>query len=1020
MKKIYSIFVCLCLLAGFVACEKDKDFALNTLAVNDEMVTPSFETAEVSCSFKADATISDAFVQYSLSSSFAKYEVAKMTEDKGKYTAHLTDLVDDTTYYIRYSVSNKYSSVVAEKVVEFKTLPCTVPTIVVDSIADVKENQAKVHLRLTSNGGAVVTDMGICWSKQANPTTKDIHKSTDDTLAVLDITDLQSNTQYYVRAYAMNKIGIAYSEEVVFTTLKQVVLPTVTTTSATSVTETSAVTGGNVTSDGGASSTERGVVYSTTQNPTVANSKVASGSGTGAFTCNLTGLQSNTTYFVRAYAVNSKGTAYGDEVSFTTKEGVMATPEYVDLGLSVKWATFNVGATKPEEYGDYFAWGETEPKAVYKWSTYKWCNGSSSSLTKYCTSSSYGIVDNKTTLELSDDAARANWGGNWRMPTKAEQDELHEQCTWTWTTQNGVNGYKVTSNSNKSIFLPAAGHRDDNSLYSAGSESNYWSSSLSPVSPYYAYYLLFNSSYVDWDNFDNRYYGFSVRPVYAPQSEQTTAPTVVTSAVTQITETTAVAGGNVMSDGNASVTERGVVYSTNPNPVITNLSNTIRPCGSGIGEFTYTMSGLQPNTTYYVRAYAKNDVGTAYGEEVSFMTLEEVSATPEYVDLGLPSGIKWADRNIGANKPEDYGDYFAWGETEPKEMYDQNTYKWYSSASSGLTKYCTNSSYGNVDNKTVLEASDDAATANWGGQWRMPTKEERDELYEYCDWEWVERSNGVSGYQITSEINGNSIFLPLAGCKDGDWVNSYYGFYWTSSLHLDDNWNAYDVNFQLGGSIIMNDDSRFNGRSVRPVYGPRTEMANTENGHAYVDLGLSVKWATMNVGASKSEDYGDYFAWGEIAPKEEYSWSTYTYCNGSSSSLTKYNYNSSLGFVDNKTQLELSDDAARANWGGKWRMPTDAELTELREQCTWTWSKENGVNGYKVTSRINGKSIFLPAAGNRTGPSLGSVGDGYYWSSSISTEGSPVGAYYLYFLSGSVNRYDGSRDDGQSVRPVCP
>ena len=211
MKKIYSIFVCLCLLAGFVACEKDKDFALNTLAVNDEMVTPSFETAQVSCSFKTDATISDAFVQYSLSSSFAKYEVAKMTEDKGKYTAQLTGLVDNTTYYIRYSVSNKYSSVVAEKVAEFKTLPCTVPTIVVDSIAGVKENQAKVHLHLTSTGGAVVTDMGICWSKQANPTTKDIHKSTDDTLAVLDITDLQPNTQYYVRAYAMNKMGIAYS-----------------------------------------------------------------------------------------------------------------------------------------------------------------------------------------------------------------------------------------------------------------------------------------------------------------------------------------------------------------------------------------------------------------------------------------------------------------------------------------------------------------------------------------------------------------------------------------------------------------------------------------------------------------------------------------------------------------------------------------------------------------------------------------------------------------------------------------
>ena len=425
MKKIYSIFVCLCLLAGFVACEKDKDFALNTLAVNDEKVSPSFETAEVSCSFKADATISDAFVQYSLSSSFAKYEVAKMTEDKGKYTAHLTGLVDNTTYYIRYSVSNKYSSVVAEKVVEFKTLPCTVPTIVVDSIAGVKENQAKVHLRLTSNGGAVVTDMGICWSKQANPTTKDIHKSTDDTLAVLDITDLQSNTQYYVRAYAMNKIGIAYSEEVVFTTLKQVVLPTVTTTSATSVTETSAATGGNVTSDGNASVTERGVVYATTQNPTTANTKVASGNGTGSFVCNLSGLQPNTKYYVRAYAINSKGTAYGEEITFIT---------------------------------------------------------------------------------------------------------------------------------NKSISLPI----------------------------------------------------------------------VTTAAVTSVTESSAVTGGNVTSDGNASVTERGVVYSTNPNPVITNLSNTIRPCGSGTGEFTYTITGLQANTKYYVRAYAKNDAGTAYGEEISFTTNKQV------------------------------------------------------------------------------------------------------------------------------------------------------------------------------------------------------------------------------------------------------------------------------------------------------------------------------------------------------------------------------------------------------------
>ena len=187
--------------------------------------------------------------------------------------------------------------------------------------------------------------------------------------------------------------------------------------------------------------------------------------------------------------------------------------EYVDLGLSVKWATCNVGAKKPEDYGDYFAWGETKPKTTYNCSTYKWCRGSYDKLTKYNNKSSYGTVDNKTQLELSDDAARANWGGSWRMPTKAEQDELCNNCTWTWTTQKGVKGYKVTSKKNgKSIFLPAAGCRYDSSLTDAGSYGDYWSSSLDTDYPSGAYYLGFDSSYVGWSG-SGRCYGHSVRPV---------------------------------------------------------------------------------------------------------------------------------------------------------------------------------------------------------------------------------------------------------------------------------------------------------------------------------------------------------------------------------------------------------------------------------------------------------------------------------------------------------------------------
>ena len=190
--------------------------------------------------------------------------------------------------------------------------------------------------------------------------------------------------------------------------------------------------------------------------------------------------------------------------------------EYVDLGLSVKWATCNVGASKPEEYGDYFAWGEVEPKDEYRWETYKWCDCQANTLTKYNTDSSYGTVDNKTVLEAADDAATVNWGGSWRMPTDVEMTELYENCTWTWTTQNGVNGYKVTSKksgyTNNSIFLPAAGYRDVSSLGSAGSYGYYWSSSLDSDYPLNAWNVYFNSDDVGRYYYTRRY-GFSVRPV---------------------------------------------------------------------------------------------------------------------------------------------------------------------------------------------------------------------------------------------------------------------------------------------------------------------------------------------------------------------------------------------------------------------------------------------------------------------------------------------------------------------------
>ena len=190
-----------------------------------------------------------------------------------------------------------------------------------------------------------------------------------------------------------------------------------------------------------------------------------------------------------------------------------ASHEAVDLGLSVKWAACNVGAENPEDDGDYYIWGETKPQSTYDWSTYKWCYGSDTTLIKYCTDNSYGAVDKRTTLELSDDVAHVKWGDNWRMPTDNELNELINNCTWTWTTQNGKNGYKITSKTNgNSIFLPAAGCRNGSRLEDAGSLGCYWTSSLDASSPEYAYYLDFHSDDARMIC-STRAFGQTVRPV---------------------------------------------------------------------------------------------------------------------------------------------------------------------------------------------------------------------------------------------------------------------------------------------------------------------------------------------------------------------------------------------------------------------------------------------------------------------------------------------------------------------------
>ena len=181
--------------------------------------------------------------------------------------------------------------------------------------------------------------------------------------------------------------------------------------------------------------------------------------------------------------------------------------DYIDLGLpsGTMWATCNVGAESPDQYGDYFAWGETTPKTTYNWSTYKYCNGDYNLLTKYCSQSDFGFngfTDNQDVLQTDDDAATVNWGEGWSTPTYKQWVELLSKCSHSWTTRNGVNGCLFTARNGNSIFLPAASSRRDDDSRIVGDDGCYWSNTLNKTYPDGVKGFRFTLSIDDYDIYD--------------------------------------------------------------------------------------------------------------------------------------------------------------------------------------------------------------------------------------------------------------------------------------------------------------------------------------------------------------------------------------------------------------------------------------------------------------------------------------------------------------------------------------
>lgn len=769
--------------------------------------------------------------------------------------------------------------------------------------------------------------------------------------------------------------------------------------------------------------------------------------------------------------------------------------EYVDLGLSVKWGSYNLGATQPTESGDYYQWAGiqavtsgsisvNEDNCPYHsgyTTTTKWTKYIPTEMASYW--SGTGDPDNVLVLDDGDEVVHRTMGGKWRMPTAEDFQELKENCTMTWTNDyksTGVKGLILTSTkpgyTDQSIFLPAAGYRYSTSISKKNTQGYYWSSSLYTTSPENARTFSFRS---DWKNVSigGRHYGYTIRPVY---------------------------------DDNYH--EHSIVLTPGQSPTETNPGWAECYMCSTCGKYFEDEYGYVP-----------------IGDETAYLAWKSFGGNgylelPQAVDLGL--SVKWASCNVGAQNAYTIGNYFAWGETEEKDRYNSSTYLF----GYQLSKYCIDIAYGDVDNKIVLEKEDDAAYVNWGGNWRMPTAEEIAELRDNCSWTKYEAGNtefnGVPGYKAQSLKPGFTdryIFLPRTGYRYEDRIEGMtsswasYSSYWSSSLYSGSRFWAQG----LGVSGTLNQAlTRYQGYPVRPVYsddpncgitgvsldktvlsiyvddietltgtviknagalndmiewsssnpsvatvdytgkvrgvaiGTTTITAKTVFGgftatcnivvnalpeHEYVDLGLSVKWATSNLGANRPYDYGKYYAWGEIKAfgeedpsnpnvvgvKRDYSVRTNKYYLNDSWSYSKYETVSSY---DSPVILESEDDAAYVNWGSDWRMPTYAEMKELNDNCTFTWfdrgnTEFNGVRGYKVQSNIEGytdKFIFLPFPGYRSGDRLYDLNVyGVYWTSTLAYDYATRALWFSFNGPNTVNfQTESARWYGASIRPV--
>lgn len=515
MKYGKYIILALVLAGGLFSCQRDEDIAIAVLNINSEVIEPSYTSANVECYVECNTKLDNVSIEYALTEDFADAQSAAMTEKEGKYRAKCENLLDDTTYYVRYIVSNRLSSMTYKEMSSFRTLVASIPKVYLDSVVNIWDVRADAFAHIEFDGGVPITEWGIVLY---------VRESNNDSLRVkvdsmgqshINLQELVPNTSYVVCAYAINKVGVSYSDENV--SITTFALPEIQTEEIEDIQLTSALLSGVLVFNGNDTATIKGFCWSEEAQPTIESNYIGIDTTENIYTYRLSNLKEETQYYVRAYAKNKIGVVYGKEKSFTTQAAVPPTV-----------------STSPASNVGYHT---------------------------------------------------ACVGGN--VTSDGGVDVMERGICYSITENPTIEHTKVVSGKGLGDFLINLENLTDSTTY-------------------YVRAYAINKKGVN--------YGEQV----SFMTKGYKLATITTSTPTNISYTSTTIGGNVISDGGASVTERGVVYSTSQNPTV---SDSKVSSGSGTGSFICNLTNLQPNTTYYIRAYAINKKGTNYGEQQSLTTL---------------------------------------------------------------------------------------------------------------------------------------------------------------------------------------------------------------------------------------------------------------------------------------------------------------------------------------------------------------------------------------------------------------